>query len=154
MKASILVSACAAVLLAPLEVLGAALPEDTSPADISPRQEMTLFGGFAASCSSFTLNAQYPTLLYANCRTISGAWKTSHLSLNLCLANRCGTLASASRGGYAASCATRFCQLIGSRYQCNCNGCSNNEVFSIIELNDIVGNDNGDLICHGLKQVG
>ncbi|KAF6790736.1 hypothetical protein CSOJ01_14469 [Colletotrichum sojae] len=85
MKASIFVSTCAAVLLAPLEVIGATLPEDASPADISPRQEMTLFGGFAASCNSFTLNAQYPTLLYANCRTISGTWKTSHLSLNLCL---------------------------------------------------------------------
>lgn len=77
------------------------------------------------------------------------------------------------RGGYTATCATRYCELIGTRYQCTCRGCNNNDVFSIIELSkyfltlaalmislsdldadDIVGNDNGELVCHGLKLVG
>ncbi|WYZ43526.1 hypothetical protein EsH8_VI_001225 [Colletotrichum jinshuiense] len=154
MRVRLRLSACAAVLLAPLEVTTAALPKDTSPADIFARQTMTLMGGFAATCHSFSLNTYYPSLLYATCRTISGSWQSTYVSLNLCLMNSCGHLVSQPRGGYTATCATRYSELIGTRYQCTCRGCNNNDIFSIIELNDIVGNDNGELVCHGLKLVG
>ncbi|KAK1513232.1 uncharacterized protein CCOS01_14174 [Colletotrichum costaricense] len=152
MRTNGLLSAFAAALLAPLYATAAVLPEETS-ANISARQTMTLMGGMAATCNSFSMSNVYPTFLYANCRAIDGSWKTSYVSLDLCLANSCGRLVSASRGSYSNSCSARYCQLIGTRYQCTCRGCSNNDVFSIIELNDIVGNDNGELICHGLNII-
>lgn len=88
-----------AALTAPfMGATAAAIPEPDMSLNLSARQTMELQGsGFAATCNSFSLNSRYPTLLYATCRTISGAWKTSHVDLMLCLANSCGRLVPSLR---------------------------------------------------------
>ncbi|WYZ42006.1 hypothetical protein EsH8_V_000901 [Colletotrichum jinshuiense] len=145
-----------AALAAPfMGATAAAIPEPDMSLNLSARQTMELQGsGFAATCNSFSLNSRYPTLLYATCRTISGAWKTSHVDLMLCLANSCGRLVPSLRGRYGDSCDKPYCSLSGTWFQCNCRDCGGVNQFTGINLNDVVGNDNGDLECYGLKQLG
>ncbi|KAF9871946.1 hypothetical protein CkaCkLH20_10578 [Colletotrichum karsti] len=131
------------------------VPEPDMSANLFSRQTMELMGSqFTATCNSFSLNSRYPTLFYANCRAIDGSWKSSHVDLQLCLANSCGRLVIALRGRYGDSCDKFDCALSGSWFQCNCRDCGGNTQFSGLNLNDAIGNDNGELECFGLKQLG
>ncbi|KAF6806176.1 hypothetical protein CMUS01_14437 [Colletotrichum musicola] len=129
-------------------------PDMSMNMNLRGRQIELMGSQFTATCKDFSLNSRYYTLFYANCRRFDGSYKTSHVDLNLCLANICGRLVIAQRGNYGNSCDKRDCALSGSWFQCNCRDCNGNTQFSGLNLNDAIGNDNGDLECFGLKQLG
>ncbi|EHK21901.1 uncharacterized protein TRIVIDRAFT_222643 [Trichoderma virens Gv29-8] len=127
---------------APLEALAAKGPL------IQDRSALERRNYFASSCRHWNLNSYYSTFLNAQCWNTQGQLVGNVFDLDSCIANYGGHLAYAKNGRYSFSCDKRDCAIVDSTwFQCNCKGYSGETVFSKINLNDILTNDNGNLKC-------
>ncbi|KAL7904172.1 Cyanovirin-N [Trichoderma velutinum] len=129
----------------------AAAPLETLAADgllLRDRVALERRNYFASSCTEWGLNTYYPSILNGECWNTQGQLIHNVFDLDGCIANYGGQLTYAKNGGYGFSCDKRNCAIVDSTWlQCNCKGYSGQTVFSKINLNDILTNDNGNLRC-------
>ncbi|KAH7040431.1 uncharacterized protein B0I36DRAFT_357733 [Microdochium trichocladiopsis] len=107
-------------------------------------------GGFFGSCDVVRLGNPTSTLI-ADCRDLSGNWRTSTLNLNRCFANLNGNLAYVQHGNYGNSCDVRGSYLdVNRNYAIRCQG--NNGVYGPLKaypINPYITNASGQLMCFG-----
>ncbi|KAK8039641.1 hypothetical protein PG993_008052 [Apiospora rasikravindrae] len=121
----------------------------------------TLFSTLAVVQGGFLQTCKDPSMieggLEASCRTASGSWRHSRLSLNSCLANDNGVLVWRKNGGAMSSC--RYGRPQTGRYalcwSCDMRGGSTD--FDCVELgtnvhrvDDRINNQDGRLECFGI----
>ncbi|KAK1975652.1 hypothetical protein LZ30DRAFT_786121 [Colletotrichum cereale] len=88
----------------------------------------------------------------AYCRATTGDWTWSVLDLNHCLVNNDGTLMAQDEGYFflsAGSCSSDNSTTSWANYKCSTEAEDGNgrHVDHGIDLNEVIGNDNGTLIC-------
>ncbi|KAF4418797.1 hypothetical protein CGGC5_v016922 [Colletotrichum fructicola Nara gc5] len=88
----------------------------------------------------------------AHCRTTTGNWTWSVLNLNHCLLNNHGTLMAQDEGYFfksAKQCSSDNTTTSWANYKCSTELDENTGryVDHSIDLNEVVGNDNGNLFC-------
>ncbi|KAK2742888.1 hypothetical protein CKAH01_18430 [Colletotrichum kahawae] len=92
--------------------------------------------GFLSSCVDWGTVFNEKNKMAAHCRTTTGNWTWSVLNLNHCLLNNNGYLMAQDETSWA-------------NYQCSTevDEESGRHVGHGIDLNEVVGNDNGNLFC-------
>ncbi|KAK2018457.1 Cyanovirin-N [Colletotrichum eremochloae] len=105
---------------------------------------------YAATCRNYGIVSltHFPRLYRAECRSRSGSWGRSDLSLPKCLANSNGRLVEQNNGGYDLSCDVRSCQTSGTSITCNCKDYGGNWRSTSYNLNNVLANDDGVLRCY------
>ncbi|PHH92047.1 hypothetical protein CDD83_9165 [Cordyceps sp. RAO-2017] len=108
-------------------------------------------GGFYETCLRFWLKEARRNLLEADCHNDTGKMVRSTLDLNQCLAFRKGLLKGAPYGEFSEHCDKTSCTLKSTSYQCKCNIGHKAWRVSAVDLNEVVSNKNGFLLCYGLE---
>ncbi|KAH7091890.1 Cyanovirin-N [Auriculariales sp. MPI-PUGE-AT-0066] len=103
--------------------------------------------GYAASCTSVSLQGVTPrdVIMSATCKTTSGSTVRSGVSLNSCLGNSNGGFVCKKGGNAWLSCDSFG--LSGTFLSAICSNTSGGGVSTSIDLNNCIGNSNGQLVC-------
>ncbi|KAK1702485.1 uncharacterized protein BDZ83DRAFT_736541 [Colletotrichum acutatum] len=96
------------------------------------------------------MNERYKMVAF--CRTTTGDWNWSVLDLNHCIVNRDGSLMAQDDGSFflsAGPCSSDNATKSWANYKCSTQNDDSDErhVDHGIDLNLVVGNDNGTLFC-------
>ncbi|KAJ7701577.1 CVNH domain-containing protein [Mycena rosella] len=104
-------------------------------------------GGFASTCRTITIYGGSNPGISAYCANSAGNYvQTNRLSLNGCIANDNGVMACQQNGGYGSSCNTLGFSS-GTVLHATCKSDSGSNVDAHLELNNCIGNHNGQLAC-------
>ncbi|KAH7923041.1 Cyanovirin-N [Leucogyrophana mollusca] len=99
-------------------------------------------GDFSRSCPDYSVRG---AILYAVCRRVDGSQVTTQLDLDHCLENGNGKLVCRQNGAYASSCSA--CSFSGTTLSCQCRDEESHPQYTSIDLDQCVGNSNGNLVC-------
>ncbi|KAF4486457.1 hypothetical protein CGGC5_v005821 [Colletotrichum fructicola Nara gc5] len=107
---------------------------------------------FLLSCVDWGTLKDEKYNMAAYCRTTTGNWTWSVLDLNHCLVNNNGTLIAQDEGYFfltADSCSSDNATTSWANYKCSTTAIerSGGNIDHDIDLNGVVGNDNGTLVC-------
>ncbi|WQF76860.1 Putative cyanovirin-N [Colletotrichum destructivum] len=127
--------------------------------EVSKRGVQTRADGFLSSCADWgaLMNEKYKVAAY--CRSTTGGWRWSVLNLNSCLVNVQGELKAQDDGLFFRTCGPCWHDNSTSswaNYACSCEisaGAGRHTAHGI-DLNNLVGNDDGVLFCGNQRTHG
>ncbi|KAK1988916.1 hypothetical protein LZ30DRAFT_683464 [Colletotrichum cereale] len=108
---------------------------------------------YSISCRNYSIVnlRHFPRLYRAECRSRSGSWGRSDLSLPSCLANSDGRLVEQNKYGLPSIShvvVVYIADLHFVRITCNCKDCGGNWKSASYNLDNVLGNDDGVLGCY------